>query len=134
VFSLHLEDDTPFVGPYRLGGGAWPERREDLYGLGLQAVNIRTSAVRDVTLPEGSLAQTDWLVTWVGSSPEDGHALRVVLWQPWKSYNWDYQQQGSGIVKPAGYGAPIEHALDALNLGSDTLIRSRVRGFLARHQ
>jgi hypothetical protein len=132
VLSLYLEGSTLFAGLYRFGDGV-TERRHDLIGLGLQAADTRSRSVRDIALPRESLDHKDWLVTWVSRAPVDTHALRVVLWQPWESYYWDYRHAGSRVVKPVDSRGPVEPALDALNLGSDSLTRSRVRAFLTRH-
>ena len=135
VLSLYLQGDTLFAATYRFGTGTWPERREDLYGLGLQAVNTRTSSVRDVRLPHDSIIHQhkEWMVTEMYRSPDDSNALRVELWQPWEIYHWDYRHAERGVIRDSSRYASPEGALQMPGMPTDSVQRDRVRSFIRRH-
>jgi hypothetical protein len=136
VLSLFLLGDTMLVGTYRFGRtDKWPERSDDLYGLGLQAIDKKTLSVRDVRLPKDSLVQRQWLVTQM--LPDSRGAVEVALWQPWCDYRWSYGKPRSPVTRVgpvwAGPVPTVEMALRSPGMPTDSVSVARIHSFLSRH-
>lgn len=133
VFSLYLQGDTLFAGPFRYGKDGWPERKEDWFGRGLDAINARTREVRHVSLPvvpDPYDVSKRWLVTDMYPSPDSPGRMRCVLWYPWTPWCWDRSDSGAELLT-TGHTRPVADGVLS-RCGADTVLRTKVIKYLVR--
>jgi hypothetical protein len=131
IFSLRLTGDTLFAGPFRYG----PEREEDWTGLGLNAIDVRTGAVRRIGLPaipDPYYRTGRWLVTDAYPSPDASGKTRFVLWYPWIDWCWDW---GSTMLLDTGRARPVaDGVLSRCGCDADSALRTEVIKYLVLNE
>jgi catechol 2,3-dioxygenase-like lactoylglutathione lyase family enzyme len=135
IFSLYLDGDTLFAGPFRNGRGGYPERTQDWYGLGLDAINVRTREVRHASLPDVAdpyNVSKKWLVTDIYPAPGKPGRLRYVLWYPWDDWCWDRGEPGAVLMDAGQARAVADGVLARCGGDIDTVLRYRILKYLAR--
>jgi len=135
VFSLCLQGDTLFAGPFHYGRDEYPERKWDWYGRGLDAINVRTREVRHVPLPEVAdpyHVSKKWLVTDIYPSPGNPGRLRYVLWYPWDVWCWDLGEPGAVLMEVSQARAIADGVFSRCGCDADTTLRARVLRYLVR--
>ncbi len=90
VISLMQIKNLLFVGTYRYGS-KWSERKEEIYGLGLNKINLKTLKISEIALPKNRYQpDLNKLVFDMYPVLIDSNYIKLVLWYPWQANCWEY--------------------------------------------
>ncbi len=127
VWCLRRIEEFLLVGTYTAGSERY---RDDMFGMGLNRVDLHTREVTDVELP--SWGKSDW-EREMGSlaveiyAPAEG-AIRLVLWKPWKVKLFDYDPVNGEVKESGAYYFQLDSILR--RRGAD--LQSDLAGHLLR--
>ncbi|MDO9390693.1 MAG: HEAT repeat domain-containing protein [bacterium] len=124
IYSLHLYDDQLYVGTYRNGTGTYAERRGDMFGTGLNSIDLNSQKIRNVPIP---MKSTD-IVLDIYPIVDMPNGIRIVT-GCWYIAIFDYNTVDGKIIKKKSKDHHIEGVLS--KCGKD--IHSRVADNLVKY-